>query len=270
MGPNSLSHHAGCVHGAPPLPQPPRQATHRACGEPEQACPHDPIRSSRRRVGRSGGDPGAPITRVCLFAGAAAGSLVAPAGLRPMHPTAARELPADQGRGRSSPSGRVSGARARGRRGAGPAQPQRGRRGRVVPGAGRAGRGARGPRRSARRGGGRLRRRRPAQLRALQGRMVNRAGRRRGRASPTWSSTLCGWTAGCSPACPTPSGGGCWRSWRSPGPPGRRWRRSPGPAPPCWRPPANRAWRGGGRAAAEHLPAGPADQELAQDQALPA
>jgi bifunctional non-homologous end joining protein LigD len=29
--------------------------------------------------------------------GAAAGSLVAPAGLRPMHPTAARELPADQG-----------------------------------------------------------------------------------------------------------------------------------------------------------------------------
>jgi ATP-dependent DNA ligase len=34
-----------------------------------------------------------------------------------------------------------------------------------------------------------------------------------GRASPTWSSTSCGWTAGCSPGSPTPSGGGCWRSW---------------------------------------------------------
>ena len=36
-------------------------------GEPEQACPHDPV--LRHRVRRSGGDPGAPITRVCLFGG---------------------------------------------------------------------------------------------------------------------------------------------------------------------------------------------------------
>ena len=47
----------------------------------------------------SGGDLRAPITPVCVFgggSGAAAGPVPPPAGLRPMHPTAARELPADQ------------------------------------------------------------------------------------------------------------------------------------------------------------------------------
>jgi hypothetical protein len=52
---------------------------------------------------------------------------------------------------------------------------------------------------------------------ALQGRLANRAGRRRGPGVTYLVFDLLWLTAGCSPGCPTPSGGGCWRSWRSPG-----------------------------------------------------
>jgi hypothetical protein len=88
--------------------------------------------------------------------------------------------------------------------------------------------------------------------------------------SATWSSTSCGWTGGCSPGCHTPSGGGCWRSWPWPGRPGRRWRRSPGRQRPAGRHPRAGPGGGGGQEAPEHLCARPPDQELAQDQALPA
>jgi hypothetical protein len=88
--------------------------------------------------------------------------------------------------------------------------------------------------------------------------------------SPTSCSTCCGWTAGCSPACP------CRAAAAAGGPGGGR----PGLADggvvprhrhrPAGRDPRSGPGGGGGQAAPEHLPAGPADQELAQDQALPA
>src|SRR5215218_1299560 len=183
--------------------------------------------------------------RVRGGSGAAAGPVPPPAGLRPMQPTAVRELPADQASWAFEPKwdgyralGHVvgGGLALRSRNGVDMAGwfPELGGLAGAVGGRGAVLDGEvvafddRG---------------RPS-FEALQQGMAGRAGRRRG-APVTYLVFDLLWLEGrLLTGCPTASVAACSRTWPWPATPGRRWGRSPGPARPCWPPPPSRAWRG--------------------------
>jgi hypothetical protein len=191
--------------------------------------------------------------------GAPAGPLPPPAGLRPMHPMAARELPADQAGWTFEPT--WGGCRALGHVVAGglASQPQRGRHGRLVPRAGRAA-GALGDHAAVLDGevvavgpeG------RPS-FEASSSAWPPGAGRRRG-AAVTYLAFDLLWLDGRLLEGLALAGD----AWRTVAVVPRRGRR------PAGRDPRPGAGGGGGQAAAQPVSARQADSELAQGQALSA